>query len=112
MNTRITKQWIAALKSGDYKQGYQRLRTRDTFCCLGVLCNLHAQAHPEIAMKESSSAYYLGQDELLPQEVLTWAEMCYGNLGGSNLILMQMNDIERKNFVEIADFIKEHMKDL
>ncbi len=44
---------IAALESGEYKQGQGRLRTPEgntsKFCCLGVACNVHAQHHPEIA---------------------------------------------------------------
>lgn len=35
------KEWIEALKSGEYKQGAGYLRTKDDeFCCLGVLCAL------------------------------------------------------------------------
>ena len=32
---------IAALRSGDYEQTNGALRSRDAFCCLGVLCDLH-----------------------------------------------------------------------
>lgn len=37
----LVKRWIAALRSGNYKQGRQRLKRRDygddCYCCLGVL---------------------------------------------------------------------------
>ena len=35
------EQWVKALRSGKYKLGRRRLRIGDTFCCLGVLCDLN-----------------------------------------------------------------------
>lgn len=36
------KKWIAALRSGEYKQGRQKLLTPEGgFCCLGVACDLY-----------------------------------------------------------------------
>lgn len=33
--------WVIALRSGDYKQGKYKLRNADdSFCCLGVLCDI------------------------------------------------------------------------
>jgi hypothetical protein len=32
--------WVAALRSGLWKQGRNRLRDGDKFCCLGVACDL------------------------------------------------------------------------
>jgi len=40
MNPEIKKRWLAALRSGEYKQGRAKLRTRDTYCCMGVLCDV------------------------------------------------------------------------
>lgn len=45
MNKQIKAEWVAALRSGEYKQGVQLLRQGDQFCCLGVLCDLHRKAH-------------------------------------------------------------------
>ncbi len=58
MNQRIQKLWIAALTSGNYEQGHNRLRESNAgdfdtpmevgdyrWCCLGVLCDLYAQEH-------------------------------------------------------------------
>jgi hypothetical protein len=43
MKAELKQKWIAALRSGEYKQGKGVLRTtEDRFCCLGVLCNLIA----------------------------------------------------------------------
>ena len=43
MNQRVKRKWIAALRSGEYKQGKGYLRKGDRFCCLGVLCDLYRQ---------------------------------------------------------------------
>lgn len=44
MNPDIKAKWVAALRSGAYRQGAHVLRTcTGEFCCLGVLCDLFAQ---------------------------------------------------------------------
>lgn len=73
MNPQVKRDWIAALRSGDYKQGRHVLRRGSQFCCLGVLCNLHAQAHPEIAAKQTDPGMYMGKSQMPPNEVLEWA---------------------------------------
>lgn len=74
MNPKIKKLWVAALRSGKYKQGRAVLReSHDHFCCLGVLCDLHARAHPEIAASQDDPSRYLGCRTLLPVPVADWA---------------------------------------
>lgn len=74
MKKEIADQWIAALRSGDYRQGQRALRNSDNeFCCLGVLCNLHAQAHPEIAAQQTNAWFYLGRQGSLADQVQEWA---------------------------------------
>lgn len=36
----LPRRWVEALRSGEYQQGQGRLRDGDSFCCLGVLCDL------------------------------------------------------------------------
>jgi hypothetical protein len=41
LNAEVKAKWVAALLSGEYKQGKGWLRSRqDDYCCLGVLCDL------------------------------------------------------------------------
>lgn len=47
MDQQIKAEWVAALRSGEYKQGIHLLKQDDKFCCLGVLCDLHRKAHQE-----------------------------------------------------------------
>lgn len=41
MNQEIKAKWIAALRSGEYKQTRFVLNDKTGMCCLGVLCDLH-----------------------------------------------------------------------
>ena len=34
------KKWVAALRSGKFKQGKKQLKANNKFCCLGVACEL------------------------------------------------------------------------
>lgn len=36
----LIKSWLAALRSGKYKQGASALQRDGRFCCLGVLCDV------------------------------------------------------------------------
>lgn len=36
----LIERWLAALRSGEYRQGGGVLRRGDKFCCYGVLCDL------------------------------------------------------------------------
>ena len=42
MNPEWKAKWVTALRSGDYSQGVGNLMgEEDTFCCLGVLCDIY-----------------------------------------------------------------------
>ena len=113
MKRSIARKWAAALASGEYKQGKGQLRKGDKFCCLGVLCNLHAQEHPEIAAKQKHKSTYLGEKGELPEHVQEWAGM--NSADGYityNAGLIGMNDIEGKSFAEIAKVIRKEWKRL
>jgi hypothetical protein len=113
MKRSIARKWAKALESGEYKQGKGRLRKGDKWCCLGVLCNLHAQAHPEIAAKQKHKSRYMNHESVLPEEVQDWAGMnsddgyiTYGN------DLVGMNDMKGMSFAEIAKVIRKEYKKL
>ena len=113
MNPEIKSKWVAALRSGKYKQTKNVLRNRDSFCCLGVLCNLHAKAHPEIAVRQRDKAMYLGNTRFLPVEVQKWAE--FSSRSGvlpchvdGLTTLAEMND-SGKTFEAIAKVIETQL---
>ena len=115
MNKEIKAKWVAALRSGDYKQTKGQLRNvNNQFCCLGVLCNLHAQAHPEIAAKQTDANWYMDEEAILPDEVMAWSEVNTRNglfAGGTGLnglgTLASLNDAGT-SFADIAKIIEKH----
>lgn len=126
MKKDIAEKWIAALESGQYKQGRHCLRSNDDkFCCLGVLCDLYAKEHNETIWEKiwekiwdirSNLPYrFLGQTLYLPEQVKMWAEIKneYGDFLGSDglMSLSEMND-DGKDFYTIAKEIKEHWEEL
>jgi hypothetical protein len=110
MKAEIAKLWAEALPH--YKQTKFRLRRGDSFDPLGVLCNLHAQAHPEIAATQPYPGHYLDQGFALPAAVKQWAGM-RSNIGQlrDGRSLSGEND-NGASFETIAKLIKQHAEDL
>lgn len=124
MNQAIKELWVEQLPN--YKRGRFVMRSsNDEFCPLGVLCNLHKyRAFPLISgddwhsvVKGGGSGYtYLGQQTILPLEVVRWAELednavlsnsgCYVSLGG--YYLTQLNDLG-VSIPEIAALITKYL---
>lgn len=115
MKLSIARKWAAALESDDYKQGTGQLRTKKgSFCCLGVLCNLHAQDHPEIASKEKRKTIYLDREDLPAAEVINWAGLSNENpyIKDHRDNLAGLNDSGGFTFKDIAKIIRKHWKEL
>ncbi len=107
MNQDIKQRWVAALRSGEYLQGRNALRQDGAFCCLGVLCDLHA--------KETGNAWtglenhYFGASGALPPEVRDWAGLSRGNPEmGKGKSLAGIND-SGVSFSHIADLIEAQL---
>ena len=75
----IKAKWVAALRSGEYAQYAGGLRINPTnrpagFCCLGVLCDLHAkEGLGEWENLVYAPAAKAGRSGYLPAEVVQWA---------------------------------------
>lgn len=91
----VLEKWEYELRSGNYPQGCGVLRQRpdalsdEKFCCLGVLCDLYLEAHPErsrweggISSTEPKRFKVGGHDtstpEMPPAPVLEWAGISRG----------------------------------
>lgn len=107
----IVKEWVKALRSGEYTQGRSYLRRADNFCCLGVLCDLAVEAGvipaPEKTSSGSSACYaYDGMVGAPSGKVQTWAGLY------NPVALIDLNDINKASFEVIADFIESEPEGL
>lgn len=79
------RRWIAALRSGEYKQGESFLCSEGRYCCLGVACEVYQQQGPGGLTVESKLrlvdvnpkielhvTYFNGEAATLPLEVMNW----------------------------------------
>lgn len=81
MKKRIAMKWIKALRSGEYAQARGFLVNVDShgnesFCCLGVLCNLATEAgYGQWQGTSFVDDLSEGNDAILPNGVVKWAGM-------------------------------------
>ncbi len=116
MKKSVMKKWVAALRSGEYKQCYHQLQDTNGFCCLGVLIDLYIaekgfEAFNFSSMQVNDDGTLKGM--FLPGAVQNWAGMLYGNgsLSDDDISLVTLND-RRTPFSEIADIIEARYKEL
>jgi hypothetical protein len=97
VNKRNMEKWIAALRSGKYKQIHDRLRgdEKNCFCAIGVAC-------------EISKLYKWADGVNIPHQILEWL----GIPGESHFIekIADFNDHHRLTFDQIADKIERAIK--
>ena len=117
MNENAEK-WVAALRSGEYKQGRKTLQSKEGFCCLGVACDLAVKAGLPIivgtrnintdfgtGIKEVIT--YDGKPDYLPPIVQKWLGLSTASGGYKDGNLAIQNDFG-SSFAEIADIIENH----
>lgn len=111
MKKRIKNLWLKALRSGEYRQGTAGLRFEDSFCCLGVLCDLHAEiAFVNWEYDERSGIYrYLGETIVLPKAVCEWAGLDDPNPITPKAFLTTQNDTPGRSFKRLALMIERHL---
>jgi hypothetical protein len=121
VKTEIREEWVAALRSGEYRQGIGKLRgSGDTFCCLGVLCDLAEKAGIVRSHNNTYSGDYMyyfedGTEEksILPITVQEWAGLPQQNpyvipFDTDSHSLAECND-EGMDFNRIADLIEKQL---
>jgi hypothetical protein len=108
MNPEVKRRWVEALRSGEYKQGFRKLREGDRFCCLGVLSDLYNSE----SWKRCSDDFFIFRDSeygqsqgfKVPHAVKVWAGLDIGDAG----ILASNND-RGCSFPQIADYIEREL---
>ena len=111
MDAEFKARWVAALRSGDYKQGKYALRkSNGTFCCLGVACDINdpngweiVEGHPDNRM------VYRSPDMTLSALSLPNSLREKINIGLDDQDRLQgMND-HNSSFADIADWIEANL---
>jgi hypothetical protein len=127
LDPKVKREFLAALRSGNYAQGQCKLRSHDDlYCCLGVLTDLavkagiHQWEHSEygwgVKEKLPSGVPFINTTDLT-NKVLKWAGIEYETGMGGNLFfntgemnnLMHCNDTLGYSFEQIADIVEEHL---
>lgn len=83
MNQSVKKLWVEHLRSDWYEQNFEvdptggiQLRTTDNkWSVFGILCNIHAQTFPDVAIQQDDSDVYMDYCYVIPYEVSLWAGM-------------------------------------
>ena len=106
MKRDLCLKWIKALRSGIYQQGRGRLRLHlrgegFRYCCLGVLCDLYDPSK-WTGFRDNC---FDGVEEVLGERHLAQLGLAWREAQ----ILMEMNDRDRKDFGQIADWIEQHL---
>lgn len=123
MRKDIMEKWTAALRSGEYKQGTERLNDKSlgAYCCLGVLCELA----PDDVRDQHAAEYARTNDEYLTSIIMKWADIKHphGGLpkpykkktdpwtGTYSKDLTVLND-SGLSFKQIANIIERNYKEL
>lgn len=136
MKADIKQRWLDAMRSGKYPKGTHTLRKRysepelDTYCCLGVLCDL-AEQDGIIQSGADGGVTYYGVGEpgdleydrttgVLPSAVVQWAGLPDNN---PTLEMEELGQVKKNNlsyindhthalkpdFTEIADLIEQYI---
>jgi hypothetical protein len=108
--------WIQALRSGYYCQGRGYLHNveKDTYCCLGVACEVFRENMGNLPYKEGPAgiddtvivAYYDDREDILPTRVAAWLGL--SSLNGETYLgypLTTAND-NGASFKTIAEVIQ------
>ena len=121
MLTEEQKQWLTALRSGNYKQAYGVLEEKGAYCCLGVACHLFLKdkrkEHKDESIAYDSQIYsapmalvkLLGLRNIvgefdLAQLATDWKEKINYNY----ISLAGLNDVANWDFTIIANFIEDN----
>jgi hypothetical protein len=112
------KDWLAALRSGKYKQGKIRLRYGDNYCCLGIACEVAGMEPIISGIVDDEPIYsYEGRTFFLMEKVMKYygfKTSCGGfiDAGNCNQSLSLYNDDGGYNFVQIAQIAERYMEEI
>jgi hypothetical protein len=108
MKKKLKQQWVAALRSGKYRQAKEYLHVPTFgYCCLGVLCDIVDDTK---WVDWNNTRYNFGDRSKCTYPTLDWLDRI-GLLDNDAEHLTILNDIRNKTFSEIADWIETNIKE-
>lgn len=105
--------WVEALRSGDYKQTSSYLKTSKGMCCLGVYAD--AVEHVEWFPTDEVFSETEKDQSLIDGPFSFNNGNCVTSIPGdwvdrkATRHLIDLNDIQKKDFNAIADWVEEHL---
>jgi hypothetical protein len=117
MKQNIKDKWISALRSGDYKQTFGRLRKDDCFCVMGVLCDVvYKENVLDISWKAVGGIYYIdNNDTMISQKISNFVGLSIRPVIINEYHIKRINSLTRMNdrynysFNELADIIEDQL---
>lgn len=113
MKKSIAKKWVAALRSGKYKQTKQQLKNEHGYCCLGVLASISPWKNSYTRMKDE----YKWTNRVLAPKIQKWAGMKrpngrYNYTGDLKYDTLSSKNDDGASFKTIANLIEKYMEEL
>jgi hypothetical protein len=114
MKRELKAKWLAALRSGEYKQGKSALKDgfgdENKYCCLGVLCEVAGVPYDKTHRAFAFDSEYGGVVYRTGYPDGGWS---FANGLGNAFAhdCANMNDEQGLTFNEIADFIEKELPD-
>lgn len=118
VNKENVRKWVDALRSGEFKQGSSYLNLEETYCCLGVACEVAIREGVQVERTICDcnvegccrSTRYDGGDAWLPKSVQKWLGVDNGDIPifyeDELLSAADLNDNRALSFEQIADAIE------
>lgn len=105
INKEQLKIWIAALRSGEYKQTTRALQNEHGYCCLGVACKVLIPADKLELDKHGFIDWGIASGQPAAPDWLKLINGDYANKMGPTLIML--NDEFNFTFNQIADLLEK-----
>lgn len=120
MNAQIKRDWLEALRSGEYKQGFGQLKFEEDnetkYCCLGVLCdvliNKHSDKFPDLRWDGDTlrSDKIVKNSHYLPVSIINRLKLKKKSEGQDITFKVNIPNGKSENTVEIKTYAS-HLND-
>lgn len=110
-NDLLFDKWVRALRSGDYDQCINWLRKGESFCCLGVLCDVAggkwAEDNRKVTVTYTSAEGQKTSSTFLNGDLPRALSASLGLSASDTRHLTHLNDERGFSFGQIADYLVE-----